>query len=444
MSLERPVYVLGAARSGKTSQLMIPFIMEAPGPVVATSSRKDILDATFAFRRDGFTMPLPDGSGAMLEHGPSPVWVFDPTGIIAGEPEYERHRIHWNPLRGCTDQRRAHSVAAALVGSEDLSAENATWSHIGVGIVQSLILAGALAGVGLDTVFEWSQNMGGMHRAMQILEASDDPKVRLWAEPLRTLKEDDARTRSNKMLTVTTAFEPLSLPSVRSWFRPSPSEEFDMRGFLRSQGTVYVLSPLRNTGGQAESSTAVFVNLFLNELRDTARDLAAHAPYGKLEPYALMVLDEVANISPWEGLPQMDTAGSGDGIVTVKAFQSRDQARQAWTDGEEKQMWDNSQKLITGGQATVSNLQEISTISGERERVYHESSYRGWPLPQDGLFGGSVMERHETKPVLSADDVRRIPSRRALLVVGSDQAASVALVPWWERGYKVRSNGPWD
>lgn len=441
LSLERPAYILAPARSGKTSRLMIPLIMEAPGPVLATSSRKDILDATFALRRDGFSMPgRTDSDGRHLTHPPSPVWVFDPTGIVADEPEYAPYRIHWNPLRGCEEPKRAQSVAAALVGSEELSAENATWSHIGVQIVQSLLLAAAISHVGLDTVYGWAQDMAGVNRAATILEQCDDEKTRDWAKPLRTLRDDDARTRSNKFLTVSTAFEPLSLPSVRSWFRPAPADEFDMRSFLTGTGTVYMLAPLRNTGGQAESSTGVFANMFLNELRDTARDLASHARYGKLEPYVVLALDEVANIAPWEGLPQLDTAGTGDGIVPVKVFQSRDQARAAFGDGEERQMWDNSQKLVMGGQSTVNNLQEISAIVGEHDRTLKEHSWQGFPFPQAGLFGGmGTMERHDRQPVLSPDQIRMIPSDRALLISGSEQAACIGLQPWWERGYKERT-----
>lgn len=46
------------------------------------------------------------------------------------------------------------------------------------------------------------------------------------------------------------------------------------------------------------------------------------------------------------------------------------------------------------------------------------------------------MERQESKPSLSPDDIRRIPTDRALLVNGTDPAAAVRLIPYWQRGWR--------
>src|SRR6185437_727931 len=45
--------VLGPPRSGKTSSLVIPNILLSDGPVVSTSTKPDVMQATAAARSDG-------------------------------------------------------------------------------------------------------------------------------------------------------------------------------------------------------------------------------------------------------------------------------------------------------------------------------------------------------------------------------------------------------
>src|SRR5579871_1273447 len=47
---ESTVLVVGPPRSGKTSRLVIPSVLDAPAAVVSTSTKPDVLEAT-AFRR---------------------------------------------------------------------------------------------------------------------------------------------------------------------------------------------------------------------------------------------------------------------------------------------------------------------------------------------------------------------------------------------------------
>ena len=47
---EQSVLALGPPRSGKTSSLVVPNILAAPGPVVSTSTKPDVLTATVPSR----------------------------------------------------------------------------------------------------------------------------------------------------------------------------------------------------------------------------------------------------------------------------------------------------------------------------------------------------------------------------------------------------------
>ena len=76
---ERPTLLLGPSRSGKTSSLVIPNVLAAPGPVVSTSTKPDVLHATAAARaQSGWTL-LYDPGGT----------VDPPTGVL---------RVGWSPV----------------------------------------------------------------------------------------------------------------------------------------------------------------------------------------------------------------------------------------------------------------------------------------------------------------------------------------------------------
>ena len=66
--------MIAGPRTGKTAGFGIPLILSAPGPVLATSNKRDLVDATRDLRERG-------GRAAATGH----TWVFDPQGV-AGEP----------------------------------------------------------------------------------------------------------------------------------------------------------------------------------------------------------------------------------------------------------------------------------------------------------------------------------------------------------------------
>ena len=85
--------VIAGPRTGKTTCWVVPRILAAPGLVVATSNKPDIVELTRQARQ---------------EHGK--VWVFDPQEIV-GEPQ----SFWWNPLTYITGSARATAMAQALM-----------------------------------------------------------------------------------------------------------------------------------------------------------------------------------------------------------------------------------------------------------------------------------------------------------------------------------------
>lgn len=449
-------YELAPTRAGKTSSLVIPMIVEAPGPVVTTSSRIDSVEHTIRLRSHGWSTP--DG---MSQTG-GPVYVFDPLGVASGK--YDEHRLVWDPIAACGDPRAARSAAEAMVSTVGIGGENEMWGRMAIDIVQALLLAAAVSGGTLADVYRWSQSVESLEEPKRILamraaelggrargaftgrapdtprDGMDDGVASDWLRALSSLEHEDGRIVGSKMLGVTGAFSALSIPAVRDYLSPRHDDPrlFDFDRFLQPRdgvyGTVYFLSELRPVEGQRAASAAAFSSMFLNQLRDRARRIALAGEDQKLDHPVFLILDEIDNIQPWQGLPQMYTAGQAELIVSHSFHQSRTGAKAAFG-SEEGQMWENAQLVMLGGVKDAQTRRDISDLCGTvTERRASESTDTRQGLLDTLLGSRSTVSPHD-KPVIGPDQLRVLPEGMALVVSRNNPPAIVELIPWWERGY---------
>ena len=436
-TVEQPLYTVAPARMGKTRNFVLPLVLGAPGPVITTSTRRDVVDQTRAMRESGWVGP--DGS----RHRGGRCWVFDPMAVARGNP---KHTLNWSPIDGCEDPHIARQRAADLMGTTGLSGDNETWKNVGGLIVQALLHAAALKpGGSLEDVYQWSRSFSAAQQAARILEsAATDPAYKGlrdkgliatdWNMELEELKVDDPRMKGNKWFSVSQAFAALTEPNVRRALSVAHDDpdRFKIADFLRSHDTIYMLCPFRNADGEGPAGIGTFVSMFLTAVVEEARRQAASSVgMGKLEPPVALILDEIANIDQWGMLPQVVTAGSGDGIWCTSIYQSRSQARARYGDDTEREMWDSSQKWMLGGVSNTADLREVSDLLGTRQIRRQEISHQGMKIEY-----GHVMERIEDKPVLSVDEARRIPEDMGLYLSGRNRAAVVNLIPPERRGWK--------
>ena len=123
-------------RTGKTTSRAIPAILDAPGAVLVTSNKRDVVDAT----RD-------------VRAAVGPVWVFDPqarrrrgTDLVV-EPAVLRHR------RSPGRPKLAEHFAA---GSRDPGAKtDAYFDPAGQDLLAGLLLAAALDSRPITDVYTW-------------------------------------------------------------------------------------------------------------------------------------------------------------------------------------------------------------------------------------------------------------------------------------------------
>lgn len=404
-SVEDSILLVGPPRSGKGTSVMIPMILDAPGPVVTTSTRSDNLMVTLAARRR---------TGC-------PVAVFDPQALI--HPSGLLPTLRWSVVRGCENAQTAMMRAEALVPDGGRSGlENGTfWRQQGLSVVRCLLHAAALDGRSSSDLYRWSHSPARAKEAVTIL-AHANGATDGWDLALDGVMSADFRTRDSIWAMVANTFAPLADPTVLTTVSPREGEEFDPLSFLRDNGTLYLLGT-----ASGASATASIVVALIEDVVDAARRRAAKSQGTRLDPPLGLLLDEAANY-PLPSLPSLMSEGGGSGITTVAALQSLAQARDRWGREAAGAIWDSAiVKIVLGGSANADDLAAISRLIGDREvrELTRTTGARGG--------GSSVSVSVRRHPILEPSAIRQLAVGQALMLLRSAPPIVMNLTPWTER-----------
>ncbi|WP_246086784.1 type IV secretory system conjugative DNA transfer family protein [Nocardioides humi] len=178
-SVEDSILLIGPPRSGKGLHVVINAILDAPGAVIATSTRPDNLTATLRARQRS-----------------GPVAVFDPQRLAEGVPSGMR----WSPVRGCADALTAMIRATGLAAATGLSAggveSGGFWEGKTRTALQSLLHAAALDHRQPAELFRWTLDPTAAAEAVAIL--NNHPSAATgWADSLDAMIDSDPRTRDS-------------------------------------------------------------------------------------------------------------------------------------------------------------------------------------------------------------------------------------------------------
>ena len=399
VSTEESMVIQGAPRSGKGLYVIINAILDAPGAVVTTSTRADNLVVTMQARAVGGR----------------PVTVFDPQGM-SGLPS----TLRWSPVRGCEDPDISTRRALVITADTEMKGENAAWQKRSLIVLQCLLHAAALSGEGVRAFRRWSSSPVLAREALEVLS---DPKAALgWQADLMGILEDDPRNTSNSWIGVSAAVAPLSSPKVLAALDPQgASEEFDPKAFIRERGTLYLI------GTRAGAAAAgPYLSALIDDIDNAAREMAFVAPGGRLDPPLSLILDEIANLAPWPGLPVALSDGGGIGISTLVVLQSLSQARTGWSIDEAATIWDSAIiKVIFGGGSDERDLRSLAGLLGERSLIVNTRSWSSQGR-QDG-------EQIRESPVIRLDEIRRLPVGTALMLGRRTRPILLDLQEWHKR-----------
>jgi len=407
-SVEDSILLIGPPRSGKGLHIVIPAILDAPGAVVTTSTRPDNLTATLRAR---------------MRVGP--VMVFDPQHLAEGVPA----GLRWSPIRGCEDPLTAMIRAAGLAAATGLGDGGVDGGGFWEGktrvALQAMLHAAALDNRTPAELFRWTLDPSAAADAVAILNAS--PRAATgWSEGLEAMIETDPRTRDSIWQGVSLALAALADPRVLDAVSPGPDEAFNPEAFIREKGTLYLLA----TGAGAGNSASL-VAAFVEDLVETARRMAARFPGARLDPPLLLALDEIGNLAPLPSLPTLMAEGGGTGITTMPVLQSLAQARDKWSEDQAAAIWDSSiAKIILGGASNSRDLQDLSTLIGERDEFTDSVTL--------GDYGSRSSQRSVRRvPIMPPDRIRTMPFGTGVLLLRSAPPIIVDLLPWPKRSDAV-------
>jgi type IV secretory pathway TraG/TraD family ATPase VirD4 len=394
--------VVGPPRSGKGLHQIIGAILDAPGAVVTTSTRPDNLIATLARRRQI-----------------GPVAVFDPQGLSSAEG------IRWSPVRGCenptTAMVRATGLAAGAGFAKGGVSDGAFWHGQTEMALRGLLHAAAIDDAGIGQLYRWGLEPASAIEAVTILNQSSIA-AEGWGDTLDGIVRMESRTRDAIWAGVRSALSALADPAVRKAFDPPPSEGLDPATFIEERGTIYLLGT-----GAGASATSSFIAALLEDITESARQMAARNPGGRLEPPLALVLDEIANLCAVPSLPTLMADGGGSGISTLVVIQSLAQARERWGEQAAAAMWDAATlRLILGGSAQTRDLQDLSSVCGERDE-----ELRNWSRGSDG--GRTISTSTRRLPILPPDVIRTLPFGTAVLLARTAPPILLKMTPWTDR-----------
>ncbi len=426
---EDGVLLLGPPRSGKTAAVVVPNVLAACGPVIAASTKADVLASTWAARsRVG------------------PVLLFDPSGSVPCPPGVQP--VGWSPLALAQTWDGAVLVAESMVraarpGSD--RGEASHWSERAAALLAAVFHAGALE----------------RRPVLDVLAAVDrhDPDevraslARHGADRALDLLEGIVATEGREQSGIwSTASGVLAGYRTDAALASAQGRILDASELVGGRATLYVCA-----GSERQRHAAPLVAGLLREVRSATyqRSLTATveesggvgnggsggaawtgASRASSGPPLLLVLDELANIAPLHDLPTLVAEGGSQGVVTLACLQDLAQARARWDREADGFLSLFGTKLVFPGIGDTRTLEAVSVLAGEHE-VPTTSVTRGPRRSGLGAFGRGTTRTVSTRKdrILPVDAIAR-GYRGCVLGIEGAEPGFLRMTPWY-------ASSPW-
>lgn len=347
-SEEDSVAILGPPRVGKTSGVLVPAAMVWPGSLISASTKPDVLRATRGRRL------------SRAVHSGGDVYAYAPTE--RSDHINGARCIRWSPASGCEDAATCELRVLKLLGPEKPE-EDKFFRNAGATVLRGFFHATAVSGCGMRRMKSWIDSMN-VQEAIDILDdyAGSSSAARDYASALKGIAKQPPETKAGTFGTVSERLA--GIVGNAAVLDNAEGGDFDIRHFLESASTLYIVSPEDTMG-----VIAPLVALLVESIVSMAYKLAAKQPNGRLDPPLLLLLDEVGAIAPLPSLPQIMSQGASQGVLCAWAAQSFNQLRARWGEEWARSIWGaSSQKVIFGSLADHDLLDQISQLFGEYDR----------------------------------------------------------------------------
>lgn len=383
--------VIAAPRTGKSSGLVIPALLEHEGPVVTTSVRTDVAEHTLSRRR-------------RLGR----VWVWDPFGAESD---------NWDLLQGCEDWEHALLVARWLGHARKIGEgiNQDYFDQEAEGLVAPYLHAAALTpDVTAEGVYRWILARDFTTAAAILADAgADDARERLKAVYDYTERQRDGII-GTAAVQLKAYGHPAAARTAKRAQGMTPDALFD------GPNTLYVVA-----GREHQQLLAPLVVTMISSMLFYASERENRTGHG-LKPPALFALDETASIAPIQDLPQILATSLGSGVRFLTVWHSIAQIRRHFGDDAAAEILALSQAKVFMGSITDQHTrQEIVQLLGQRQPRTGDAS-PGYPVDvmsaqalQRTTAGEGLLLNADLPPVIFRQrrhyldrDLRRLKGRR--------------------------------
>ena len=408
------VLVLGPPGSGKTSSVLIPSILLAPGACVSSSIKADVLHATAAARsRRGR------------------VWHFDPGGD-EHTPAGVRS-VSWSPLVSVRTWEDALQVGKTMAepattasgaGGEHFIGRATDW-------VQVLLYAAHLAGAAIGQVADWALTADDPDSQTEILtlletaKARDDLGAGIAIRKLLGLIATPDRERGSIISTMVGLLRVYDSTTARAI---GEAPNFDPADFVRSTDTLYITAR-----PDKQTLYAPLLAALLEQIRFETYDRtkAEQAGIESRHPHVTFALDEANTTAPIP-LPAIISEAGGQGLHVIVGVQALGPAIARWGDAARSFLTLFPTKVIFRGVFDPDTVHALSNAAGEYDRqlvAYSRStSYLGRRHTRiDQINPSTSIQRQK---VLTEGDITAIPHGQALVWDGPTWSLVTTEMHW--------------
>jgi type IV secretory pathway TraG/TraD family ATPase VirD4 len=393
---------IAGPRVGKTTALVVPAILAAPGALLTTSNKPDTVETTRKLRDEVGT-----------------TWVFDPQQVVDEEPTW-----WWNPLSYVTDDTTAAKLAGHFAsGSREPGDKgDAYFDPAGKNLLAGMLLAAALDGRAITDVFTWLTDPDN-REMVSVLRNGGYPLV---ADAVESETRAPERQRAGVYGTARKMAGCLQNSRIGRWVTPVGGNmrgdrrpQFNPDEFVRGTDTLYSLSK------EGEGTAAPLVTALTVAVVEAGERLAKTQPGGRMATPLLCILDEAANVCRWKDLPDLYSHYGSRGIPIMSIFQSWSQGVDVFSLAGMRKLFSAANEVVyLGGVKEIEFLRELSELIGDYD---HETiSYS----MNKGVRSTSV--QNNRRRILDPSELAELPRGRAILIASGLRSSMVKTAPWYE------------